>query len=69
MTRSPCSIILKSTIASPAARRNFFASFLSLYVDTGYRGRLGIYEFLHVSSAMREYILHGRSYPEIKELA
>ena len=38
-------------------------------VDTGYRGRLGIYEFLHVSAAMREYILHGRSYPEIKELA
>jgi type IV pilus assembly protein PilB len=36
---------------------------------TGYRGRLGIHEFLRVSLAMRDYILQGRTYMEIRELA
>ena len=36
---------------------------------TGYRGRLGIHEFLQISLAMRDYILQGRTYMEIRELA
>jgi type IV pilus assembly protein PilB len=36
---------------------------------TGYYGRLGIHEFLQVSFAMRNYILQGRTYMEIRELA
>ncbi len=37
--------------------------------DTGYCGRLGIHEFFQVSPTMRDYILGGRTYTEVRALA
>lgn len=36
---------------------------------TGYHGRLGIHEYLHVSPTMRDLILRGCSYTEVSALA
>lgn len=36
---------------------------------TGYRGRLGIYELVEVSEAMRELVLHSASLPQLREQA
>jgi len=37
--------------------------------ETGYRGRIGIFELLPVGSEMRELILHKQSNTQLKELA
>ena len=36
---------------------------------TGYRGRLGIYEMVEVSDAMRDLVLRSASLPEMRELS
>ena len=37
--------------------------------DTGYKGRMGIYEVLHVSKQVKEAILRKATTPELKEIA
>ena len=37
--------------------------------DTGYKGRMGIYEVLNVTKAVKEAILRKATTPELKEIA
>jgi len=37
--------------------------------DSGYKGRMGIYEILNVTKAIKEAILAGATTPELKEIA
>ncbi len=56
--------------AGMAPKREFFHGEGCVFcAETGYQGRIGVYELLRVSDAMKQLVVHQPTYQELRDLA